>query len=198
MAFSCDVIDTSGAHPEWHIKQDVLPLLNGYCVFTTGDGKEHKLEQKWDLIIAHPPCTYLASTGFPYYNVEKYGQKAIQRAQYREKAFNFFMAIVNADCDKIAIENPVGYINSHYRKPNQIIHPWQFGENYTKKTCLWLKGLKELEPVVKEQPENCISYACATMIDENGVTISWSSKKSKKLRSKTFIGIAEAMANQWG
>lgn len=108
------------------------------------------------------------------------------------------MAIANADCDKIAIENPVGYMNSHYRKPDQIIHPWQFGENYTKKTCLWLKGLKDLEPAVKEKPDNCISYACATMTDENGVTISWSSKKSKKLRSKTFIGIAKAMAEQWG
>jgi hypothetical protein len=107
------------------------------------------------------------------------------------------MAIVNADCDKIAIENPVGLPNSRYRKPDQIINPWQFGHPYNKKTCLWMKGLDALIPFCDVRPDNVKSYAFHTMYDENGKTISWDSALSKKLRSKTFPGIAKAMAEQW-
>lgn len=181
-AYSCDIQECSGGHPEWHIQGDVLPLL----------------KEKWDLIIAHPPCQFLTNTGNPYLNVEKWGQKAIQRAKDREEAFEFFMQFANANCDKICIENPIGYPNTHYRKPNQIIQPWQFGHPFTKATCLWLKGLEPLKPFVTEKPQNCKSYAYETMIDERGKTISWNSELSRKLRSKTFEGIAEAMAEQWG
>ena len=212
-AYSCDIIDCSGGHPEWHIKGDVLPLLHpkwydlnrdgegnqweGYK-FQTVDGKTHQFEGKWDLIIAHPPCQFLTNTGNPYLNVEKWGEKAIQRAKDREEAFEFFMQFANANCDKICIENPIGYPNTHYRKPNQIIQPWQFGHPFTKATCLWLKGLELLKPFVTEKPQNCKSYAWETMIDERGKTISWNSELSRKLRSKTFDGIAKAMAEQWG
>jgi hypothetical protein len=211
--YSCDIQECSGGHPEWHIQGDVLPLLHpkwyelnrdgegnqweGYK-FKTADGKTHQLEGKWDLIIAHPPCQFLTNTGNPYLNVERWGEKAIQRANDREKAFEFFMRFVNADCEKICIENPIGYPNTHYRKPNQIIQPWQFGHPFTKATCLWLKGLEPLKPFVAEKPKNCKSYAYETMIDERGKTISWNSELSRKLRSKTFEGIAEAMAEQWG
>ena len=181
-AYSCDIQECSGGHPEWHIKGDVLPLLN----------------EKWDLIIAHPPCQFLTNTGNPYLNVKKWGEKAIQRAKDRESAFEFFMKFANADCEKICIENPIGYPNTHFRKPDQIIQPWQFGHPFTKATCLWLKGLEPLKPTVTEKPENCKSYAWETMIDERGKTISWNSELSRKLRSKTFEGIAEAMAEQWG
>lgn len=181
-AYSCDIQECSGGHPEWHIKGDVLPLLN----------------EKWDLIIAHPPCQFLTNTGNPYLNVEKWGEKAIQRAKDREKAFEFFMMFANADCEKICIENPIGYPNTHYRKPDQIIQPWQFEHPFTKATCLWLKGLQPLKPKVTEKPQNCKSYAWETMIDERGKTISWNSELSRKLRSKTFEGIAQAMAEQWG
>ncbi len=181
-AYSCDIQECSGGHPEWHIKGDVLPLL----------------KEKWDLIIAHPPCQFLTNTGNPYLNVEKWGEKAIQRAKDREAAFEFFMKFANADCDKICIENPIGYPNTHFRKPDQIIQPWQFGHPFTKATCLWLKGLEPLKPTVAEKPENCKSYAWETMIDERGKTISWNSELSRKLRSKTFDGIATAMANAWG
>ena len=181
-AYSCDIQQCSGGHPEWHIQGDVLPLL----------------KEKWDLIIAHPPCQFLTNTGNPYLNVEKWGEKAIQRAKDREKAFEFFMEFANANCDKICIENPIGYPNTHYRKPNQIIQPWQFGHPYTKATCLWLKGLEPLKPFVIEKPQNCKSYAYETMIDERGKTISWNSELSRKLRSKTLDGIAKAMAEQWG
>ena len=212
-AYSCDIMDCSGGHPEWHIRGDVLPLLHpkwyelnqdgegnqweGYK-FQTVDGKTHQFEGKWDLIIAHPPCQFLTNTGNPYLNVEKWGEKAIQRAKDREEAFEFFMQFANANCDKICIENPIGYPNTHYRKPNQIIQPWQFGHPFTKATCLWLKGLEPLKPFVTEKPQNCKSYAYETMIDERGKTISWNSELSRKLRSKTFEGIAEAMAEQWG
>lgn len=197
-AYSCDIQECSGGHPEWHIKGDCLAILNGNCDFTTEDGAVHKIEYKWDLIIAHPPCTYLTNTGNPYLNVDKYGEKAIERYKNREEAFEFFMRFVNADCERIAIENPIGYVSTHYRKPNQIIQPYHFGEPYTKATCLWLKGLPCLIPSALEKPKNCKSYAWETMYDENGKTISWSSNLSKKLRSKTFEGIAKAMAEQWG
>ena len=106
-AFSCDIQECSGNHPEWHIQADCLPLINGRCSFNTVDGEEHTVHGKWDMIIAHPPCTYLCVTGNRWFNVEKYEQKAINRAKYRELAIDFFMKFVNADCEKIAIENPV-------------------------------------------------------------------------------------------
>ena len=197
-AYSCDIIDCSGGHPEWHIKWDALSLVNGNCTFLTADGELHHIEGEWDMIIAFPPCTYLCNTGTPYLDVNKWGQKAIERAKKREEAFEFFMSFVNADCPKIVIENPVGLPNSRYRKPDQIINPWQFNHPFDKKTCLWLKGVDKLKPICNERPENIKSYAFHTMIDENGKTISWNSDLSKKLRSKTFPGVAEAMAEQWG
>ena len=150
-AFSCDILECSGGHPEWHIVGDVLPLLDGNCEFTLQDGSTDRQTDKWDLIIAHPPCTYLSNAGNAYFDTEKYGDYARMRLRERENAVKFFMDIINADCDKIAVENPVGYMNGHYRKPDQTIHPYFFAEseddarNYHKKrTCLWLKGLPVL------------------------------------------------------
>ena len=196
-AFSCDIIQCSGGHPEWHIMQDVLPLLNGDCEFTTCDGALHKILGKWDLIIAHPPCTYLTNSGNAYFSIKKYGDKARLRYEQREKAVEFFMKFVYANCDRIAIENPIGYMSTYYRKPDQIIQPWQFGHPFTKSTCLWLKGLPNLKADIDVKPGNCKSYAWETMHDEKGKTIQWGSELSKKLRSKTFEGIAKAMAEQW-
>ena len=105
-AYSCDIIDCSGGHPEWHIMEDVLPLLDGNCGFKTMDGTEHKIEGKWDMIIAFPPCTYLTVTGNRWFNVDRYGERAIQRHRDREEAIKFFMAFANAHCSRIAIENP--------------------------------------------------------------------------------------------
>jgi len=132
-AYSCDILDPSGGHPEWHIKGDVLPILNpskhmigcpnypeyeDYIEFITMDGVEHQIEDKWDLIIAHPPCTYLTVTGNRWFNVEKYGDKARERIKLREEAKEFFMAFANADCDHIAIENPIGIMSTSWRKPD--------------------------------------------------------------------------------
>lgn len=195
-AFSCDILEPSGGHPEWHIKGDVIPLLNpnedGSIIFITMDNVVHIILGKWDLIIAHPPCTYLTVTGNRWFNVEKYGDKALERIKLREEAFNFFMHFVNADCDKIAIENPVGYVNSHYRKPDQIIQPYQFGDPYEKKTCLWLKGLTKLEPTNIVQPPPHQQIKGGKSMPE------WYSNAPKKdrarIRSQTFPGIANAMA----
>ena len=198
-AYSCDIIDCSGGHPEWHIKQDVLPLLNGNCEFKTVDGQTHTIKGKWDMIIAFPPCTYLTVTGNSWFNVERYGEEAIKRLENRKLAIDFFMQIANADCEKIAIENPIGIMSSEWKKPNQIIQPYQFGHPQRKSTCLWLKGMTKLMPTEIVEPE--IYYYTA----KNGKIKSdsrWRSQCKKedraKHRSKTFPGIAKAMAEQWG
>ncbi len=198
-AYSCDIIDQSGGHPEWHIMQDVLPLLNGNCEFETTDGTKHKLDSKWDLIIAHPPCTYLANCGNRYLNIKKYGKKAIRRAENREKAAMFFMNFVNAGCDKICIENPIGYMSTYYQKPTQIIQPFYFGDTERKATCLWLKGLNNLTPTNIVEPK-LIYYKTRQRTDPlwHYSTMSLSAEERAKQRSKTFPGIAKAMAEQWG
>lgn len=198
-AYSCDIIDCSGEHPEWHIKGDCLPLLNGSCSFTTSDGTNHYIEGKWDLIIAHPPCTYLTVTGNRWFNVERYGDKALKRIADREEAAKFFMAFVNADCDKIAIENPIGYMNTHYRKPDQIIQPWMFGDPFEKKTCIWLKGLPKLTSTDVVEPPARKEFASGkTMPAWYADAWHLSKEERSKLRSKTFPGFAKAMAEQWG
>ena len=196
-AFSCDLESCSGEHPEYHIQGDCLPLLNGYCTFKTMDGIEHKLEKEWDLIIAHPPCTYLTNTGNRWFNEEKYGDKARERKKLREEAANFFFAFVNAKCEHIAIENPVGYMSSHYRKPDQIIHPYQFGDPTRKATCLWLKNLPLLKPTNIVEPK-IIKFANGKTDSEwHYLTINLPPKERAKVRSKTFPGIASAIADQW-
>lgn len=197
-AYSCDIIECSGGHPEWHIKGDVLPLLNGHCEFTTTDGATHSIDGKWDLIVAFPPCTYLTVTGNRWFDVEKYGEKAIQRHKDREDAIKFFMAFVNADCDKIAIENPIGCMSTYYRKPDQIVHPYMFGDPARKATCLWLKGLPKLTPTKIVEPE-IVHYKNGKGTDSpwHVNTMSLPPAERAKARSKTFPGVAKAMT-QWG
>ena len=197
-AYSCDIEPCSGGHPEWHIKSDVIRFINGYCIFTTMDGKNHYINDKWDMIIAFPPCTYLTVTGNRWFNIDRYGEKAIQRHKDRKDAIDFFMAFANADCEKIAIENPVGIMSNEWRKPNQIINPWQFGDAFEKKTCLWLKGLPELKPT------NIVEIPPRKKFDSGKTMPSWYAEawhlpkeERAKLRSKTFPGIAKAMASQW-
>lgn len=205
-AYSADIQECSGGHNEWHIQGDVLPYINGNCTFTTADGIQHKIQGKWDLIIAHPPCTYLTIAANKLYKVDRYGEKAIQRLKDREKAIEFFMHFVNADCDKIAIENPVGVISTRYRKADQIIQPYEFGDPFRKTTCLWLKGLPGLKPtkivdfetVHSKGKSGGYSGAAWVVKDENGKILPFSDPRVAKARSKTFPGIASAMAEQWG
>lgn len=198
-AYSCDLLECSGDHPEWHIKKDVTLLLNGNCIFYTVDGVEHEISGKWDMIIAFPPCTYLTVTGNRWFNYEKYGDKAIQRMLDRNDAIKFFMTIANADCDKIAIENPVGIMSTHWRKPDQIIQPYQFGDAYEKRTCLWLKGLPMLTPTkIVEIPDRIQFKSGKTMAKWYVEAGNLSKEQRALVRSKTFPGIARAMAEQWG
>jgi site-specific DNA-cytosine methylase len=181
-AYSCDLLDQSGGHPEWHFQQDITELL----------------KQKWDMIIAFPPCTYLTVTGNRWFNIERYGDKAIQRHKDREEAIKFFMMFANADCEKIVIENPVGVMSSEWRKPNQIINPYQFGDPFEKKTCLWIKGLPNLVPTDIVVPPKRTEFASGKTMPA-WYAEAWKLPKEEraKLRSKTFPGIAKAMATQW-
>ena len=183
-AFSCDLKPCTGGHPEWHIQGDVLPLLDG----------------KWDLIIAHPPCTYMSKAGarWMYPTAGNISQERLAKAM---EAKEFFLKILNADCDRIAIENPRPLKVVELPKPSQVIQPYQFGHPYSKATCLWLKGLPPLEPteVLTEYKPYCPS-------NTGGVTRGQSYNKGGAIRaaddcvnrSKTFDGIAKAMAEQWG
>jgi hypothetical protein len=205
-AFSCDIQECSGGHPEWHIRGDVLTVINGDCDFTTISEVEglygakritnHYVE-KWDLISAHPPCTDLAVSGARWFP-EK------QKDMRQQKAVAFFMQMICANCDRIAVENPIGIMSTVYRKPDQIIQPYQFGHRVRKSTCLWLKGLPPLEPTDIVDPGELdehgftIGGAMQMARDENGKIIPWNDPRTAKARSKTFPGIARAMAEQWG
>lgn len=196
-AYSCDIQEPSGGHPEWHILGDALKAIQGWQIVTM-DGKTHVIG-KWDLLIAHPPCTYLTVTGNRWFNVNKYGDKARKRITEREDAAAFFMAFINAPVDKIAVENPVGYMSTHYKKPTQIIHPYMFGDPERKATCLWLKGLNPIRQTNIVKP-NIISYKNGKGTDSywHISTIGLPFEERAKARSKTFPGIAKAMAEQWG
>ena len=190
-AYSCDIELCSGGHPEWHIQADVLPILNGDCSFQTADGTEYRVDGKWDMIIAFPPCTHLAVSGARYFAKK-------QKDGRQQQGIDFFMEFTYADCKKIAIENPVGVMSSRYRKPDQIIQPYEFGEPERKTTCLWLKGLPKLHPTEIIEPK---IIKCASGAIENNwhmETLPLKPKERSKLRSKTFLGIAKAMAEQWG
>lgn len=196
-AFSCDIQECSGGHPEWHILGDVLSVLNGRCYFVTQDRKRYDMMVNWDLIIAHPPCTYLTVTGNKWFKPE-YKDRFPDRDREREQAVAFFMQFANADCDRIAIENPVGIMSSRWRKPDQYIEPYFFGEPEKKKTGLWLKGLPQLKPTNIVEP---IIVHCASGVNEprwHMETMKLKKEERSRLRSKTFSGIAKAMAEQWG
>ena len=196
-AYSCDIIECSGGHPEWHIQGDVLPLLKGRCEFATADGITHRIDGKWDLIIAHPPCTYLSNAGA----ARLYPKKCELNWERYEKGLQakaFFMKFYNAPCDKICIENPIPTRIFGLPPYTQTIQPYEHGHPYSKKTCLWLKGLPELTPTNIVEP--ICSWVSGGSKDNHGnkrkncgMTF-----RDSKTKSKTFEGIAKAMAEQWG
>ena len=195
-AYSCDIQEPSGGHLEWHILGDALAVLTGGTI-TAMDGSRHEIG-KWDLLIAHPPCTYLTVTGNRWFNVERYGDAALNRLANRHEAVNFFMEFALSDIQKIAIENPVGHMSTAWRKPDQIIHPYMFGDPARKATCLWLKGLPKLTPTDMVEPV-IIHYQNGKGTDNpwHMETMKLPPKERAKARSKTFPGIAKAMASQW-
>lgn len=210
-AYSCDIIECSGGHPEWHIQADVLNLLNGNCMFKTDSMQIRSVNGRWDMIIAFPPCTHLAVSGAAHFKKKREDGRQLD-------AIWFFYRILNANCDKIAVENPVNiisgdYIPKHFSehgwtkafpiKPTQVIQPYEYGHEARKKTCLWLKGLPKLEPTdvvgMGEIDKNGHSYGASAAYarDENGKIMSWNDPRTARIRSKTFPSIAKAMAEQW-
>ena len=179
-AYSCDIQECSGGHPEWHIKGDALELL----------------KMKWDMIIAHPPCTHLAVSGAAHFAKKREDGR-------QQQGIDFFMKFANANCLRIAIENPIGIMSNEWRKPDQIIQPWWFGDNVGKSTCLWLKGLPMLKPEITVRPT--VEYH--TWIGKDGrqkrqemwyyQTRCLPHSERGRAASKTFPGIARAMAEQW-
>ena len=209
-AFSCDIIECSGGHPEWHFKEDVLKVIKNKGG-TLETGKKIKIKGKWDLMIAHPPCTYLAVSGAKWFYhpedkdlpIEKRRPhpKFPNRAKDREDGAKFFMKLANADIDRIAIENPIGIMSSRYRKPDQIVQPYYFGDKASKTTCLWLKNLPELKPTKMVDKGEYIEFGSGKKLAKwysDALTKTKSAEERQKLRSKTFPGFAKAMAKQWG
>lgn len=194
-AYSCDLMECSGGHPEWHIQGDCLPLLNGNTSFTTVGGGRHEIKGQWDLIIAHPPCTRLCSSGqrWLYYGSKEYQD---QKKKDQEEGINFFMKFTNINCDHVAIENPVGIMSTLYRKPDCIYNPYDFkGETDSKKTCLWLKGLPALIPNQHlDKDKRTQNIWKATF---NGKHYGYGDPQVAILRSKTPKGVAKAMGEQW-
>ena len=194
-AYSCDIEPCSGGHPEWHIRRDALPLLNGNCEFKTVDGAVHNIDGKWDMIIAFPPCTYLTNAGAVRMRVK--GQIVRERYKKAMAAKEFFMKIMEADCEKIAIENPTPMKLIELPPYNQAVQPYEFGHPYSKRTCLWLKNLPPLIPtkIMKEH----VPYVNGGCKDAHGNYRRFQGRKERdpKIRAKTFPGIAKAMAEQW-
>ncbi len=197
-AYSCDLQECSGGHPEWHIQGDALRLLDGWCYFETQDGAHHETMAfcKWDMVIAHPPCTFLSNAGARWL----YAGKQLNQERYKQglEAKDFFMAFYNADCPRIAVENPIPSSVYDMPKYTQIVQPYEYGHPWSKKTCLWLKGLEPLQPtnIIKDHKPFCSSGSYSGTHDPK---YKGASRKggSAKSRSKTFPGIAKAMAEQW-
>ena len=196
-AYSCDIQECSGGYPEWHIQQDVIPLLNGNCTFKTVDGVDHYIKGSWDLIIAHPPCTYMSKAGarwmFP-----KANQVSQERLKQAIAAKEFFFKFLNADCKNVVVENPIPLKIVGLPLPTQKIQPYQFGHPFSKCTCLWIKGdLPKLKPtnVLTEYKPYLPSNTGGLARGKGG---SRGVARTAKEASKTFLGIAKAMAEQWG
>lgn len=209
-AYSCDIIECSGGHPEWHIQGDVLNILDPKLYsgwgknakvgieFETADGEKHFINGRWDLIIAHPPCTRLCTTSqrWLYFGDKEYRSKKIAEQQ---KAIVFFMRIALADCPRIAIENPQGIMSSAFRKPDCRYNPYDFeGETECKKTCLWLKNLPPLKPTRKSPLPKEERTQGIFRSHFDGKVIGWNDPECARMRSKTPTGVAKAMAEQWG
>ena len=194
-AYSCDIIECSGGHPEWHIMQDVIPLLDGNCSFKTMDAVEHTISDRWDMIIAFPPCTYLSNAGACRLYPHK-GQIDMERYKKGLEAKEFFLKFLNANCDRIAVENPVSSKVFDMPKHTQEIQPYMFGHPFTKKTRLWLRGLPPLRETNVVEP---ISPYCPAGTGRKDRSKYGAAKRGEdaKNRAKTFEGVAKAMAEQW-
>jgi hypothetical protein len=208
IAFSCDLLKCSGGHPEWHFNMDVFKVIKNKGGMLQ-NGREKKVYQ-WDIMIAHPPCTYLAVSGAQWYYhpedkdlpIEKRRPhpKYPNRAKDREEAIKFFIKLSKAPIEKIAIENPIGVISSRWRKPDQVVQPFMFGDEARKTTCLWLKNLPLLTPTKVVGEGERIHFKSGKSQPKwysDAFVKAKSHEERRTLRSKTFPGMARAMAEQW-
>ncbi|MCG8234985.1 hypothetical protein G1K46_01610 [Tenacibaculum finnmarkense] len=208
-AYSCDLLPCSGGHPEWHFNHDVFEVIKEKGGVLQ-NGKALTDGEDWELMIAHPPCTFLAVSGARWYyhpddsalptSKRRPHPRFPNRADDREEAVKFFIKLCEAPIEKIAVENPVGIISTRYKKPNQIVHPWMFGDEAAKATCLWLKNLPLLEAtniVGKGERVYLSSGKSLPKWYSDALTKAKSPAERRTLRSKTFKGMAEAMAKQW-
>ena len=182
-AYSCDILPCSGGHPEWHIQDDVFNHIN----------------KEWDLMIAHPPCTYLTVTGNRWFT-NKDGSRNEERYKLRDEALDFVGNLLSCSIPHISLENPVGYISTFIRKPDQIIQPYMFGDEASKKTCLWTKNLPNLKPTNIVSKGERIYYKSGKSHPKwyaEALSKSKTAEERKTLRSKTFPGIAKAIAKQY-
>ncbi len=208
-AFSCDLLECSGGHPEWHFHQDVLEVIkNRGGLLQSGD--EYYIDGEWDIMIAHPPCTYLAVSGARWYyhpddkdlpvEQRRPHPRFPNRAQDREEGVAFFMSLINAPIEHIAVENPIGIMNTRYRKPDQVVQPYYFGDEASKSTCLWLKNLPLLKKTKVVGTGEWVHLSSGKKLPKwysDALTKAKTSEERRNLRSKTFPGFAKAMAEQW-
>lgn len=181
-AYSNDIMDCSGGHPEWHLKMDVFEAVN---------------HMEWDCMIGHPPCTYLTITGNKWFKPE-FKDRFPDRHKQREDAIKFFIDLYNVNISYIALENPVGVMSSRWRKPDQYVQPYEYGDPHSKKTGLWLKGLPKLIPTKIVEPQFHIYKDGRRDPIWHIETLKLPADERSKARSKTFQGIADAIAQQWG
>ena len=208
-AFSCDLLPCSGGHPEWHFQEDVFRIIENHGG-KLQNGEENISKKQWEMMIAHPPCTFLAVSGARWYYHPEDKDMPVKnrrphprfpnRAQDRDEALEFFIKLCEAPIEKIAVENPVGIVSSKYKKPTQTVHPWMFGDEASKATCLWLKNLPELQPTnIVGKGERVILSSGKSLPKwySDALTKAKTPAERRTLRSKTFMGMARAMAEQW-
>jgi hypothetical protein len=208
-AFSCDLLACSGGHPEWHFQEDVFRIIENHGG-KLQNGEENISKKQWEMMIAHPPCTFLAVSGARWYYHPEDKDMPVKnrrphprfpnRAQDRDEALEFFIKLCEAPIEKIAVENPVGIVSSKYKKPTQTVHPWMFGDEASKATCLWLKNLPELQPTnIVGKGERVILSSGKSLPKwySDALTKAKTPAERRTLRSKTFMGMARAMAEQW-
>jgi hypothetical protein len=208
-AFSCDLLPCSGGHPEWHFQEDVFKIIENHGGILQ-NGYENISNDQWEMMIAHPPCTFLAVSGARWYYHPEDKDMPVQnrrphprfpnRAIDRDEALEFFIKLCEAPIERIAVENPVGIVNTKYKKPTQTVHPWMFGDEASKATCLWLKNLPKLEPTnIVGKGERVVLSSGKSLPKwySDALTKAKTPAERRTLRSKTFEGMARAMAEQW-
>jgi hypothetical protein len=208
-AYSCDLLPCSGGHPEWHFNCDIFEVIQNFGgELQNGDVLESIDE--WEMMVAHPPCTYLSVSGAKWYyhpddkdlptSDRRPHPRFPNRAKHRDEALDFFIKLMSVPIDRIAIENPVGIISTKYRKPNQIVQPWMFGDEATKTTCFWTKNLPDLEPTKIVGKGERITFKSGKSQPKwysDALTKAKTNEERQTLRSKTFPGLAKAIAKQW-